>query len=272
MAKFKAIKYTTGKATGQGFAAALLGGIVFAALLGGCNSSPTAPDNSPIVSNLVVLGGKLYDVAYKSPDLTHLNKVDTIKISFSYNSSKVKSIAVRATIDSQKTWLAVADVSPTGSGKADLAWIPKNDPAAFAYFGKKEAYVRVLDTISGEHIDSDSFSIYGSVPYVLSSPKRKESFAATDTISIAYMQNQDLSSNISVGFIIPSDTGYVNISDRSEAVLISRSLPIKNFVMKFVPQDFADKAGNFSAPITIFIADYGGPSTILQADSITITR
>lgn len=92
----------------------------------------------------------------------------------------------------------------------------------------------------------------------------------SDTVPIAYSQNQDLSSNISVGFLIENDSGYVNISDKNETIKVSSSLPIKNFVTKFVPLDFAVKAKNFSNPITIFIADYGGGSVILKADSIVI--
>ena len=269
MAEFKTTKYTMGTPTGQGSAAALAACLLTVVLFLGCKNTATAPDDSPVFGNLGSLGGKLY-VAYKPPYSGE--KSDTVTISFSYNPSKAKSIAVRATLDSQKTWIHLADVGTNSSGKAALRWIPKDDPASFAYCGKKEAFIRVLDSFAGEHIDSDTFAIIGSIPYALSSPQRKETFAITDTIPIAYMQNQDLSSNISVGFLIPSDTGYVNITDKNETVLESRSLPIKNFVTKFVPQDFADRAGNFSAPITIFIADYGGPATILQADSIMIVR
>jgi hypothetical protein len=269
MVEFKAIKYTTGTTIGQGLAAALIVGFLTAMFFFGCKSGPTAPDNSPLFSDMAALGGKSY-VAYKPPYAGE--KFDTIKISFGYNPSKVKSIGVRATLDSQKTWISIGTVGPNSSGKAAVMWIPKDNSAAFSYCGKKEALIRVVDSLSNEHIDSDTFLIVGSVPYVLSSPERKKTFAITDTIPIAYTQNQDLSTNISVGFLIPSDTGYVNISDRNEAVLLSRSLPIKNFVMKFLPQDFADKAGNYSDPITIFIADYSGPSTILKADSIIITR
>jgi hypothetical protein len=37
-----------------------------------------------------------------------------------------------------------------------------------------------------------------------------------------------------------------------------------------VPLDFTAKAKNYATPIAIFIADYGGASVILKADSITI--
>ena len=269
MVKFKAIKYTIGTTIGQGLTVPLLGLFLTAALFIGCKGSITAPDNSPPFSDMAPLGGKLY-VAYKSPDAAQ--KLDTIKISFTYNSSKVKSIDVRATLDSERTWIRLGAAMPAGSGKAAYKWIPKNDSIAFNYCGKREAVIRVIDSLTNEHIDSDSFLIVGAVPYVLVSPKRKETFGVTDTVQIVYTQNQDLSSSISVGFLLPTDTGYVNISDKNMTVVLSKSLPIKNFVTKFVPIDFAGRAGNFTNPITIFIADYGGPSAVLRADSITIIQ
>jgi hypothetical protein len=221
----------------------------------------------PAFSDMSRLGDKLY-VAYKSPDV--LEKSDTVKISFHYNYTKVKSIDVSATLDSAKTWIPLSTLTPSASDQAAVSWVPRSDPVSFAYFGKKTAYVRVSGGNSGEHIESDSFIICGKVPYVLISPQRKESFPLSDTIPIMYSQNQDLSSNISIGFLLGTDSGYVNISDKNETIKVSASLPIKVFVTKFVPLDFAAKAKNYTDPITIFIADYGGASAILKADSISI--
>lgn len=236
-------------------------------MLLGCVDSGTTPDQSPALSNMAILGNKLY-VAYKSPDV--LEKFDTIWISFNYNPSKVKSIDIRATFDLEKTWIPLSAVIPDNSKKASFAWVPKNDSITFNYFGRKEAFIRVSDTISNVHIDSDSFVIIGRVPYVLISPKSKDTFSINDTIRILYTQNTDRSSNISVGFLLPSDTGYVNITNRT--VKLSESLPIKDFMTKFVPRDFAERARNFADPITIFIADYGSSSLVLKADSIIITQ
>jgi hypothetical protein len=273
MIKFKAFKYTTGKTAGQAITAALLCGFLIAALISGCKSSPAAPDNSPAFSDMAPLGGNFYYVAFKSPDLEPGDRRDTVKISFSYNVSKIKSIAVRATLDSQKTWIHIGAVTPQSSGKAAVTWIPKDSPAAFAFFDRRETFVRVVDTVSNEHIDSDSFFLFGSIPYVLYGPKPKETFRISDTIPISFSRNQDRSTNVSVGFLVPSDSGWdkVDIVDRTETV--SESRPIKTFLTKFVPQDFSDEAGNYPAPITIFIGDYGGGSKpILKADSIVITR
>ena len=253
----------------QGYLNTILSIFLAAAMLLGCVDSGTNPDQSPALSNMTVLGNKLY-VAYKSPDV--LEKFDTIKISFSYNLSKVKSIDIRATLDSEKTWIPLGVVVPDNSKKALFAWVPKNDSITFNYCGKKEAFIRVRDSVSNEHIDSDSFLIVGRVPYSLISPKPRETFSIADTIKILYMQNQDLSSNISVGFLLMGDTGFVNISDKNKTEKLSQSLPIKNFLTKFVPLDFAGRARNFADPITIFIADYGSSSLVLKADSIIITQ
>ena len=169
--------------------------LLAAVMLLGCVESGTNTDQSPALSNMAILGDKLY-VSYLSPD--PLVKFDTIWISFNYNASKVKSIDIWATLDSEKTWISLGGVFPNNSKKASFEWVPKNYPTAFNYCGKKEAFIRVRDTSSNEHIDSDPFLIVGRVPYVLSSPKRKETFSITDTIQILYTQNQGHRADISV--------------------------------------------------------------------------
>ena len=272
MFNFKSIKNTTGTTLSQGLKAAMLLGYLTIALFFGCKNSGTNPDNSPAFSSMAPLGDKLY-VAYKSPDL--IEKLDTIRISFNYNSSKVKSISVRATLDSGKTWILVGTIVPDNSNKTSLSWIPKNDSSDFIFCGKKEAFIHVQDSISKEYIDSDSFFIVGSVPYVLIGPERKGTFLITDTIKIIYTQNQDLSSNLTVGFLFAADTGhdFVSISgSNGRTIKLSQSLPIKNFITEFVPIDFAEKARNYANPITLFVADYGVSSfPVAKADSIRIT-
>ena len=256
-----------GRAKSQGYA--FLSSFIAAAMLLGCGENGTDPDQSPALSNMAKLGDKLY-VAYNTPDV--LEKFDTVNISFNYNASKVKSIDIRATLDSEKTWISLGAVVPDNSKKASFAWIPKNDSITFNYCGKKEAFIRVQDSISNEHIDSDSFLIIGRVPYALFSPKSMEGFSIIDTIQILYTQNQDLSSNISVGFLVADDPDFVNIADKNKTEKLSQSLPIKTFLTNFVPLDFTEEAMNFADPITIFIADYGSSSLVLKADSIIITR
>ena len=256
-----------GTAKSQGYVN--LSSCIAAAMLLGCGENGTNPDQSPALSNMAKLGDKLY-VAYKSPDV--LEKFDTVNISFDYNASKVKSIDIRAMLDSEKTWISLGTVIPDNSKKASFAWVPKNDSIIFDYCGRKEAFIRVQDGISNEHIDSDSFLIIGRVPYALFSPKSKETFSIADTIQILYTQNQDLSSNISVGFLVAGEPDFVNIADKNKSEKLSQSLPIKTFLTNFIPLDFTEEARNFADPITIFIADYGSSSLVLKADSIIITR
>jgi hypothetical protein len=238
-------------------------------LLSGCGDNGINPDNKPAFSNMALLGEKLC-VAYKSPD--PVEKLDTVKVSFSYNSSKVKSIDVRATLDSEKTWIPIGTALPNSSEMAVIPWVPKDDSITFNYFGKKEGFVRIRDTVSNEYIDSDSFIIAGRVPYVLLRPSRKETFSIADTIGIFYSQNQDLSANLSVGFLFWADTGYDMETHCDTTIKLSQSLPIKHFLTNIVPSEYAEKAIMFAQPITIFIADYSSTSLILQADSITITQ
>jgi len=205
-----------------------------------------------------------------------LEKPDTIKISFDYNSSIVKSINVQATLDSQQTWILLGRIIPDNSDKASLSWIPKNDSITFKFCGKKEAFIRVYDSVSNVHIDSDSFLIVGTVPYVLIGPGRKETFSINDTIKILYKQNQDLSANLTIGLLFSSDTGrdFVSISGSNvRTIKQSQSLPIKNFITEFVPIDFAEKAKNYTEPITLFVADYGVSAfPVAKADSIRINQ
>jgi hypothetical protein len=273
MINLKAIKNTTGTTLSQCLKAAILAGCLTIAIFSGCKNSGIGPDNSPAFSNMARLEDKLY-VAYKSPDL--LEKPDTIKILFNYNSSKVKSIGVQATLDSGQTWIPLGRIIPDNSDKASLPWIPKNDSITFKFCGKKEAFIRVYDSVSNVHIDSDSFLIVGAVPYVLIGPKRKEAFSITDTIKILYTQNQDLSANLTVGFLFMADTGYdfVSISgSNGRTTKLSQSLPIKNFITEFVPINFAEKAKNYTDPITLFVADYGVSAfPVAKADSIRINQ
>jgi hypothetical protein len=240
-----------------------------AAMMHGCGDSGTNPDDGPAFSDMAIPGNKLY-VAYKSPD--PIVKLDTVKISFRYNFSKVKSIDVRATLDSEKTWIPLAGLTPNSSNKASVLWIPEDDSVISNFFGKREGFIRVRDTLSNEHVDSDSFIMVGKVPFILIGPNRKQAFPITDTVKIMYGQNRDRSGELTAGFLLASDTTYVDISRKSATYVVSESLPIKEYITKFAPLDFAERAGNFPEPITLFIADYGASSFALKADSIIITQ
>jgi hypothetical protein len=244
-------------------------GLIFAGLmLSGCGDNGVQPDNSPALSNLSGYQGKTI-VAYDTPD--PLEKVDTVQLSFDFNPSKIKSVRISVTMDSGKISGIIADKTLDNSKKASLVWIPKNDSITFGYCGKKIANIRISDINSNEMIISDTFTIIGSVPYMLTSPKSHDSYHLTDSIPILYTQNQDLSSNVTVGVIFAGDTGNDFTGVNTSPIKLSQSLPIKNFLKKLFPQNFSSQAGNYAHPITIFIRDYGSSTYIARADSISIT-
>jgi hypothetical protein len=103
--------------------------------IAGCFNSGT--DNDPPFSNLTKLNDGHRYVAYLAPP-NQTEKLDTVKFSFKYNSSKIASILVEATLDSGKTWILVADSTPNSSNGASVQWVPKDAAqTTFNFFGIK---------------------------------------------------------------------------------------------------------------------------------------
>ena len=237
----------------------------FAVFLAGCGNTES-PDLSPAFDN-VSLSSPLY-VAYISPD--PLTKPDIIHVSFDYNASKVKSIIIQATLDSGKTWLAVSSVTPNGSNKASVAWVPRDDTLNFHYFGFKEGYVRISDTVSFTSITSTAFSVIGATPFVLRSPTGGETFHGADSIQILYSQNQDLTATVSVCAKTEDKADWaLNIG---ETIQVSKQLPVKNYATMIVPDDLAADTAhiNLSEPLIILLADYGTNGMRIQSGAIPI--
>jgi hypothetical protein len=187
-------------------------------------------------------------------------KLDTVKVSFEYNSSKVKSISVKATIDSGKTWLPVTDVTPNGSNSETVHWIPKNSSTLPKYFGVKHCFIRIADTTTDTFIDTDTFPLIGTMPMILLDSLDNRTFRMTDTIKVKYGANMDLTSNIRANFKTDSMERWIEFTGGS--TLPSPDEPtIFNLQRSFVPMDVdsMDKveAGNFAQPIKILLRDYG---------------
>ena len=240
----------------------------------GCFDNGTEPNNDPPFSNLTKLNGGHIYIAYPAP-LNQIEKVDTITFSFKYNSSKINSILVQATLDSAKTWIHIADITPTQSNSASIQWVPKDfSQTTFNFFGFKDCCIQISDPTSSEHITSDTFQTIGAVPVVLISPLGGEVYKKTDSVKVLYSHNQDLSGKITVCAKADPDSGNwargLNTATEDNFLKI---LPIKHWSTTFVPEiealDQPDKF-DFTYPLLILLADYGENGWRVPSGEITI--
>jgi hypothetical protein len=240
--------------------------------ISGCFNNGT--DNSPPFSNLTKLNNGHRYVAYLAP-LNQTEKLDTVKFSFKYNSSKITSILVQATLDSGNTWIQVADLTPNSSNSASVQWVLKDAAqTTFKFFGFKDCYIQISDPTSGESIMSDTFQTIGAVPVVLISPKGGETYNKADSVKVLYCQNQDRSANISVCAKADPDSGnWARSLKTATVVQISKTLPIKTFSTTFVPEIEAlaqPDNFDFTYPLLILLADYGPNGARILSGEITI--
>jgi hypothetical protein len=243
----------------------------FSGFFAGCFDNGTGPNNDPPFSNLTKLSAGHRYVAYRAPP-NQTEKLDTVKISFKYNSSKVSSIKVQATLDSAKTWIHIATITPS-SNSALIQWVPKDAAqTAFNFFGFKECYLQISDTTSGESITSDTFQTIGAIPMALISPKGGEVYDATDSIKVLFSHNQDITANVEVcAKAGPNAPDWAR--NFGTTIIISKTLPIKNVSTTFVPQVVAEeKSGYFdyTYPLIILLADYGPNGMKIPSGEITI--
>jgi hypothetical protein len=243
------------------------------------DNNPVSGNNAPAFSELIFRSSSKTYVAYASPD--RMVRPDTVSMSFNYNSSKVTSIRVQATLDSQRTWISIGTIIPNSSNSGSFSWVPlKENTATINYFGRKNCCIRLSDSTldSIEYLTSDTFSIIGTVSFVLLSPKGGESLGANDLIDILYNQNQDLSANISVCYSTScsdpkSETCiWEQNFGTTEKLSQSQSLPIKCFKTSFVPKELADARSsvNLNDPFVILLADYGTGGGRIASGAITI--
>jgi hypothetical protein len=237
---------------------------VFAAammIFSGCGDSGTNP----------VAGLDTLYAAYESSD-----KPDTVNLSFVYNSSKVSSINVEATLDSGVSWITIRSITANSSNKATVQWLLNSDTVNFNYFGIKNAYIRISNAdSSSDLILSDTLKIIGLTPFILTSPKGGESYSVSDSIEVLYSTNSDLVARV-VACFRPNDTAFdlVGLEDDNSAALtvISTEYTIKNFSRKFCLSGFTDLTSAWlTYPLQICIRDYNSDMRITLGD-ITITQ
>jgi hypothetical protein len=246
---------------------------IAAAVFLGCGDTATDPDNSPALS------------AISAPDSVYAGYFRlydppcTVSVSFKYNSEKVSSIDVSATVDSGKTWIPVATVTPDHSNSAKVLW-PLNtdaDTGHFAFFGYREAFLKISDAASGVSITSPAFSIIGNTPFILTSPKGGETFSVHDSIGIVFSVNSNLTAQIKP-CIRPDDSAVqwkALESYTSVTTLMSQRGPIKSLVQKFSlayfdsTQQWSDKWA--ACPLQVMLKDYGSGGKIKLSGLITIT-
>ncbi len=256
------------------FIVAAVGAVVL--MLSGCDNATGpdgASDNSPALSNISapdsVYAGyfRLYDPPC------------TLSVSFDYNSSKVSSIEVSATLDSGQSWIPVTTVVPNGTNTATVVWplTTDADTGHFAFFGFKEGYLKISDKLSDTSINSPVFGIVGNTPFVLTSPGGGETFSVDDSISIVYSVNTQITAQIKP-CIRPNDTTIqwkALESYTSNATLTYRRGPIRSFVQKFTPAYFDSTLGWSDKwtdhPLQIMLKDYGSGGKIQFSGFITIT-
>ena len=247
-----------------------------------CCDNGTGPnDNSPALSNVSAL-----DSIYAGYLLLSGDPPDTLRISFDYNPSKVTSIDVSATLDSGKSWIPVATVTPDGSTTAKVVWPLNTDADAghFNFFGIKEGYLNISDKASGASIDSKTFDIIGNTPFILTSPLGGETFSVSDSISVLYGYNTNLSNAIPC--VRPNDPDSANFpwvalgNANSVKTISYQRGPIRSYVQKFtLTSDFfkgITSTYNFwneweKYPLRIKVRDYGSSGTSVSSGLITIT-
>ncbi|MBN1130363.1 MAG: hypothetical protein JXA71_15330 [Chitinispirillaceae bacterium] len=240
-------------------------------VLSGCGDGGTEPNNDPAFSGLSSLGTKPY-VAYAWPD--PYEKFDTLSLSFNYNSSKISSIKVEATLDNGATWFSVATPAPNSSNKATVKWVPKEAAAAVInFFGFKTGKLKVSDPGSGEYLESEPFTLIGALPLMPHKPLGGETYGMNDTVAVEYSANTDLISNILVFFRTDNMSNWHEFLD--DAVLDFTRPPIKKMMKWFVPAELDStiqaEAQHFSVPIKILLQDYSSPLAVYTTDYITIT-
>ena len=239
------------------FKIAIFAGTAAAAfVLAGCGDGGTGPDNSPAFGNV-----SNFEPLY-------------LKASFDYNSSKVKSIEISITLDTGKSWVQIALMTPQSSNKASIAWAPLSDAANFGYFGGKQCFLKIEDPISKNAISTDSFIVVGNIPFTIDAPKGGETFKISDSINFLFSQNQDLTAELRT-FI------FTNINDDSTYFPIGNHRLLESsweFIKYFQTTFSLDDETRFQydqaamPKIKILVGDYGTQEVLIFSGPITITK
>lgn len=237
----------------------------------GCGDNGVGPGDAPAFSELTGLDTLPY-VAYQTPD--EYTKLDTVTFSFKYNSAKIASILVEATLDSGVTWITIATPAPTKLNGASVQWVPKDgDSATKNFFGYKTGKIKVSAPGSAESLESASFILVGAMPLDLVKPLGGERFGMSDTVMVEFGANMDLLSRIQTFFKTDAMNNWWEFLDSE--LLPSPKPPIMNYRHWFIPSQLdasviAD-AGNFAQPIKILLQDYSNDLAVQTTGYITIT-
>jgi hypothetical protein len=246
---------------------------IAALMIWACEEGGTAPDDGAALSGISAVDSVYagYQRLFDPPC--------TVKVSFNYNASKVSAMEVAATLDSGKTWIAVATVASNGSKSAQVVWPLDRDADTghFDFFGYKEGYLKITDKSSGLSIQSAKFNIIGNVPFILTSPTGGETFSVNDSIPMAYGVNTHLTAQIKP-CIRPNDSAIQwKPLERftSSTTLTFQRGPARLFVQKFTLAYF-DTALAWSGkwatqPLQIMLKDYGTGGKVKLSGLITVT-
>ncbi|MBN2037607.1 MAG: hypothetical protein JW768_12770 [Chitinispirillaceae bacterium] len=239
-------------------------------LLGCEDNGPTNGD--PAFSNVTGISSNLY-VTYQSP-LPGV-KLDTMTVTFTYNSSKVSSILVQATIDAGGTWATCTTITPSSSNSATVKWVPMDEDSAFKYFfGVKTGKLKISDPGSGESIESGNFSLAGLTPIKLIAPLGGETYSINDTIKVQYSANMDILSQILTFFRTDNMSEWAEFIN--DILLPSPNPPVSNYIKWFVPSQvdasILKQTNNFEQPIRILVQDYSNRDAEILTGYITITQ
>ncbi len=221
-------------------------------LFSSCITNPVS--QPPILSDLTPLGGKIF-TAYISPD--RQIKPDTVAASCNFSGISLNSIHVSFSLDSGLIWIDIHDSIWTNGNKIFIRWAPRDDSTYFTYFGPKECRLRIS---GGEEcfIESEPFTILGSLPFELLSPKGGETFKSEDTIFIIYRTNADLVSQIRIFFTNDILGRWAEITAPVKRT-DDTSLPIiRSFNTFFYPPDYKTIFG-YMASVRFLLKDYNSP-------------
>jgi hypothetical protein len=225
-----------------------------------------ADNNAAILSNVSALDS-VYTGYYRMYD-----PPCTLKVSFNYNASKVSTIDISATLDSGKSWIPVSTVTPNGSNTATVVWplTTTADTGHFNFFGYKEGYLKIVDKKTGTAINSQTFSIIGNAPFVLTAPTGGEIFSVHDSISLVYSVNNHLTAQIKL-CIRPNDSTIqwkALESSSSSMITTYQRDPVRSYVQKFTLVYFngllnwTDKWADHKLEIMLRDYGFGGKSKI----------
>lgn len=239
-----------------------------------CESDPTGShDKLPQQLSILSGAGNGTIVAYDSPNRN--TKPDTLTLDFTYSQIDFSAIHAYALLSADSFIWHSDTLFTTGNGKARAQWIPKDNPAFFAFCGRRTGFC-ILSTAEIT-VKSDTFTLIGNKAVELVSSIPQDTLFSNDTFVIEYRINSDKISNIQVFLSSGSedDTSAAWIELDAPAVRIEDTPPIRVLRKAFIPSRFGDLFdSNATYTIKFLLRDYGvsDPSATLTTNSLTFTN